>query len=793
MDRVVIIGGGAIGLSLAYHLAGRAQVTLLERNTLTSGTSWHAAGIVGPLRASANMTRLAMEALTLFPALEVETGMSTGYRRTGGHWLARVPERMDELHRIAAIGRCLGLSPRVVERSDIPGVATDDLAGALVVAEDAHVNPVDLCMAYARAARSKGAVIRENTPVSRIVTSGGAACGVALGDGTVIGADRVAICAGAWSKPLTATAGVALPLQPVEHMYVVTQPMPGLAQPFGVLRDLDAGLYVKGDAGRLVIGGFEPDAKCWDAQGPESDRPFLELAEDWDQFAPFMAAALRLIPSLANTGIQRFMNGPESFTADTRPLIGEVPQVDGLFVAAGMNSVGIMSSAGVGRVLADWIFDNAAPMDLWEVDVARADPRTAQPAHLRARMAEAVADQFALHWPFRQPRAGRGLRKSVLHDRWAGQGAVFGLTGGWERALWYARSDSERDLPYSIGAQPWFAIARREAAVMDRGTALLDLSPFGKFDISGPDALRFANRIAAANVDVPPGRVVYTPLLNPRGGIEADVTIARIAADRFRMTSGAATRWRDAAWLRRNARGFDVTIADRTEEEAVIGVMGAGARRLLKSVCPPDWQEPEFGHAGWVTIDGASSAWACRMTRLSFVGEPGCEVSVGNAGAGEVFDALIAAGGRPMGHHALDACRLEKGFRHWGHDLGPDITALEAGLEAVIDWSRDFIGREALLEQRAAGLTRKLVLFEVSGDPLMLHDEPVWEAGRVVGLTTSGARGVRTGKTLCLALVGLSETPLQERVFTVEVAGRHYPASALARPPFDPSGERMRS
>ncbi|MEI8177459.1 FAD-dependent oxidoreductase, partial [Aestuariivirga sp.] len=365
MPQVIIIGGGAVGLSVAYHLGkrGAKDVVLLERNQLTSGTSWHAAGIVGPLRATAAMTRLASHALELFPRLEAETGMSTGYRRTGGYWLARVPERMDELKRICAVGRHMGLTPSIVAPQEVavPQLALQHHVGALMVPEDANVNPVDLCMAYARAAKNHGASIREGTGVRRILTHKGRATGVELSDGSTLSAEKIVLCAGAWSRKLADEAGVALPLQAVEHMYIVTEPMPGLPNPFPVVRDLDTGIYVKGDAGRLVIGGFEPDAKVWDPYGPEGDRAFLEMPEDWNQFGPFMEAALALIPQLADTGIQRFMNGPESFTADTRPYIGETPEIDGLYVAAGMNSVGIMSSAGIGDVLADWIVNGAEP------------------------------------------------------------------------------------------------------------------------------------------------------------------------------------------------------------------------------------------------------------------------------------------------------------------------------------------------------------------------------------------------------------------------------------------------
>ncbi|WP_170327708.1 GcvT family protein [Ruegeria arenilitoris] len=797
MAGTIIIGGGAIGLSLAYHLAsaGATDVQVLERNQLTSGTSWHAAGIVGPLRATPNMTQLAMYAGTLFPKLEEESGLSTGYRQTGGYWLARDPNRMDELHRIASLGRHLGLTPSILspDQIDVPGLSTDGLVGALRVEEDANVNPVDLCMAYAKAARAKGVQIREGVRVDRLLVEGGGIKGVALADGTELLADRVALCAGAWSKKLADAAGVALPLQAVEHMYVVTEPMAGLPNPYPVLRDLDRGFYVKGDAGKLVIGGFEPNAKCWDAFGPEGDRPFLELPEDWDQFMPFMEGALELIPALSETGIQHFMNGPESFTHDTRPLIGQTPEVDGLYVATGMNSVGVMSSAGVGRVLADWMIAGEAPMDLWEVDVARVDPLASAADHIETRMEEAVSDAFALHWPFKQPKAGRGLRKSALHDKWAAAGAEFGLTVGWERGLWYARDDSERELPYSVGEQPWQEIIHREAAIMEHGTALIDLSPFGKFDITGSDALALVQYLATADLDVAPGRAVYTPLLNARGGVEADVTVLRLGSDHFRMVSGAATRQKDFAWLRRHGTGRDVVIRDVTEDVVVIGVMGAGSRDILAALSDADWQDFPFSNARDVFVAGIP----CRALRVSFVGELGWELYIPAHQGGPVFDALYAQGARPMGHFALDGCRIEKGFKHWGHDLGPDISPLEAGLGFAAAWDKEFLGKAALVRQKAEGPRRRAVIFELPDKPLILHDELIHEGGRVVGATTSGARGARTRKTYALGLVEIApgETLPQtcDRSFTIEVAGKHYPAIPLMRPPFDPKNERMKS
>ncbi|WP_282170206.1 GcvT family protein [Ruegeria atlantica] len=788
MSRILIIGGGAIGLSLAYHLAKRGSndVTVLERNQLTSGTSWHAAGIVGPLRATPNMTRLAMTALEVFPTLEAETGMSTGYRQTSGYWLASDPARLDELRRIADLGQTLGLTPRMIEASDVPLSHLDlrNHVGALHVPEDANVNPVDLCMAYAKGARDRGVSIREHTGVQSLRKKGQRITGVTLTDGTELDADQVVLATGAWSRELAANVGVALPLQAVEHMYVVTEPMPNLPNPFPVIRDLDRGIYIKGDAGKLVIGGFEPNAKCWDAYGPEGDRPFLELAEDWDQFAPFMEAALELCPSLEAVGIQHFMNGPESFTADTRPLVGET-SVNGLFVAAGMNSVGVMSSAGIGRALADWMVDGHPPMDMWEVDVARVDPHTASAEHMADRMEEAVADLFALHWPYKQPNAGRGLRTTALHDFWAEAGAHFGLTAGWERGLYYGPAQ-----PYSTTDQGWWPLVEAEAAVLDQGTALIDLSPFTKLDITGPDALEALNYLTTAQMDVPIGRAVYTQILNARGGIEMDVTITRLGRDVFHLTSGAATRMRDRMFLRWHLKG-DVSVKDLTEAFCTIGVMGGGSRTLLQGL--GSLPKMAVGHAATAEMAGI----ACRATRVSFVGELGWELTIPNAQAPQLFDTLHKAGARPLGHYAVDACRLEKGFKHWGHELGPKITPLEAGLGFTIDWAKEFQGKAALEQQKSNGLQQRLILLQVHGNALMLHDEPVFEDGIHIGLTTSGGRGPRTGLNMCFAMVAVQpgETLAQtcDRKFTVRVAGQDYLAQPLRRPPFDPSGERMRA
>jgi glycine/D-amino acid oxidase-like deaminating enzyme len=465
--QVVVIGGGVIGLSIACHLGrlGVSDVLLLERDRLTSGTSWHAAGIVGPLRASMNLTQLARYALELFADLEVETGQATGYRQTGGVWLAQRPARLQELRRIKAMGDRSGLTTEMLTAAEIgrrlPLLRVDDLVGGLWVEQDGQVNPVDLCMAYARAARTAGVEIREHSRVVDIDADDGAVRAVSLADGSRIACRKLVICAGAWSRELAARAGVDLPIAACEHMYVVTEAIDGLPDPCPIVRDLDSGIYLKGDAGKLVLGAFEANPKPW-TPSPE-DAGFLMFDADWEHAQPMLEAGIRRAPVMAEQGITHFMNGPESFSVDTRQVMGESPQCRNLFVAAGFNSIGIMSSAGVGKVMAEWVNAGTAPMDLWEVDIARLDPLLSDATHLAQRIPEAVHNQFAMHWPYKQYRSARDLRRSPWHDTLDRRGAVFGAPTGWERPLWYAADDAEAQFEYSYGSQCWWPAAEREA------------------------------------------------------------------------------------------------------------------------------------------------------------------------------------------------------------------------------------------------------------------------------------------------------------------------------------------
>ncbi len=806
--RIVIIGGGVIGLGVAYHLAklGCDDVLLLERGQLTSGTSWHAAGIVGPLRASMNLTTLATYATRLFPQIEQETGQSTGYQRTGGLWLAQTEDRMVELRRIAAMGDMTGLHVDVIGPDDIarraPYLETDDLAGALWVEEDGQANAVDICMAYAKGARAGGVRIVENTSVTQIARSNGAVTSVGLEDGSTIRCEIIVNCAGAWARHVGELAGVPVPLQAVEHMYIVTEPIAALPTPLPIIRDLDAHIYMKGDAGKLVLGGFEAFAKVWDESGPDGDRPFLEMPEDWQQFEPFMHAGLHRMPDLEHAGVAHFMNGPESFTPDSKQLMGESPYLKNFFVAAGFNSIGMMSSAGVGKAMAEWITAGEAPMDLWEVDIARFDRSAADRGWLASRMEEAVSDVFAMHWPFKQAASGRELKLGALHGEFKAAGAVFGAPTRWERPLWFSRAKSESEDRYSFGDQAWWVPAARESASIQNSVAMLELSPFGKFEIAGNDALEMLQRTCVSNLDVAVGTSVYTQILNRHGGIEADITATRTDDSSFLIISGAATRQRDRALLERHAHDFDLSIKDVTDEQTVIGIAGPRSRSLLSTCIPLSLNTDSFafGQSRETSIAGCQ----VRVTRVSFTGELGYEIYIQNDDAPEVYAALIESG-RPhelefAGHLALDACRLEKGYRHWGHDIGPETTPLEAGLGFTVDFEKTggFIGLAALKNQRKTGLEKRLLLFSL-GDkhPLMLHDEPIYLGNQIAGHTTSGGRGFRTGLTLCMGYVHCepqtTRNELLANQYEVKVAGVRYPLTNLPRPVYDPDSKRMRS
>ena len=813
--RVVVVGGGIVGCSVAYHLAlrGCTDVLLLERDRLTSGTTWHAAGLVGQLRATRNLTRLAQYTTDLFARLEADTGQATGFLQRGSIAVARTPARFEELRRSAAMARTFGLEVRVVTPGEvaerIPLARTDDLVGAVLLPADGQTNPVDTTLAFAKGARARGVRVVEGTPVEEILVEAGRAVGVRTAAGDVR-ADVVVNAAGMWARALGDRAGAVVPLHAAEHFYVVTEPIAGLDPSMPVLRDADGCAYFKEDAGKLLVGWFEPVAKPW-GLGPTGSVPdgfsFGTLPPDLAHVEPLLEDAATRMPVLADAGIRLFFNGPESFTPDDRYLLGESPDVRNLFVAAGFNSIGVQSSGGAGKVLADWVLDGRPPMDLWDVDVRRMMPFQRNASYLRDRTTETLGLLYAMHWPYRQPETARGVRRSPVHDRLAAAGACFGEAAGHERANWYAPPGVTPAYEYSYGRQNWFEHSAAEHRAVREGVGLFDQSSFAKLHVEGPAAERVLGRVSANDVAVRVGRVVYTQWLNDDGGIEADVTVTRTGPRSFLVVTAAATQVRDADHLRRAVRALDaedeVTVVDVSSASAVFSVMGPRSRDLLQRLSPDDLSPGGFPFGTSREIDLGYAR--VRATRITYVGELGWELYVPTEFAAHVLDTLRDAGEahglRLAGYHALDSLRMEKAYRHWGHDVGPDDTPLEAGLGFAVAWDKPggFTGREALVRQREQGLRRRLVQLAVDDrDVVLLHNEPVLRDGVLVGETTSAAFGHTVGKDLALAYVtnpdGVADDAwVLGATYRLDVGGSLVPATVALRPPYDPRSERVRA
>ncbi len=806
--KVVIVGGGIIGCSVAYHLTklGWNDVVLLERKQLTSGTTWHAAGLVRAMLYSANLTRLARHSIELYQGLEAETGQATGFKQNGSISVALNAERWEELLRGASMARAFDVPAEAIDAAEVkrrwPLLLVEDVVGAIWFPKDGQTNPADTTQALAKGARQRGARILENVKATGIVVRDGRAAGVTTDQGT-IAADVVVNCAGMWASEVGAWAGVTVPLHACEHFYVVTEPIEGAHPGLPVLRVMDECAYYKEDAGKLLLGAFEPTAKPWGMAGIPEDFVFTELPEDMEHFAPILEAAVRRVPALERAGIRRFFNGPESFTPDQRYLLGEAPELRGFYVAAGFNSIGIQSAGGAGMALAEWIAGGQAPFDLWDVDIARVMPHQGRKSFLVERVSEALGLLYAMHWPYRQFATARGVRRSPFHERWASLGACFGEVAGWERPNWYGEPGTRPEYVYSFGRQNWFDRTAAECRAVRSAVGLLDQTSFAKFRVEGPDAERLLQRVSANDVGGAVGRAVYTQWLNARGGIEADLTVTRLSETAFMVVTAAASATHDMAWLRRAVDGERVAIADVTSGFATLGVMGPRSRELLRRVTAADLSNGAFpfGAAREIEI-GAAPVLAIR---ISYVGELGWELYIPTEFARAVLDRVLEAGAdlgvRPVGMHAMDCLRIEKAYRHWGHDITSEDTPLEAGLGFACAFGKNaaFTGREALLAQRERGVTKRLVQFALEDPgPLLYHNEPIFRDGKLVGLTTSANYGHTLGRAIAMGYVrddGRVVTPevVTEGRFEIEVATRRFPARASLRPLHDPKGERLKA
>lgn len=805
--RVVIIGGGVIGCSIAYHLTkiGWDDVVLLERKQLTSGTTWHAAGLVGQLRPSINMTKLAKYTGELYRGLEAETGQATGYRQCGSISMATNAERFEELKRSASMAKVFDLPVHVVTPEEIramaPIVNVNDVVGGIHIPSDGYANAVDITQALAKGARTGGARIFENMKVTRIRHNGERVTGVDTDEGP-IDADFVVICGGMWTRDLAASIGVAAPLHACEHYYVLFEGVEGIDPTLPVLRDYDYCGYYKYDAGKLLVGAFEPNARPWGMDGISEDFCFDEIAGNFEHFEPLLLDAMRRVPALEKAGIQKFFCGPESFTPDVRYHLGESPELKGCFVAAGLNSIGLQSAGGVGKVMADWIRDGIPPADLWTVDIRRNMPFQINRKYLRERVTESLGLLYATHYPFKQYETARGVRKSALHDRLAAAGACFGEAFGWERANWYGEPGSTPTYDYSYGRQNWFDANAAECKAVREAVGLFDQSSFAKFRLEGRDACAVLNRVCANDVDVAPGRLVYTQWLNDKGGIEADLTVTRLNDAAYLVVTGAETEVKDFNWLKRHVPAkAHAVLTNVSSAMGVISIMGPKARALLQSICPNDLSHEAFPFASSQEIELGYAI--VRASRITYVGELGWELYIPTEFMTGVYDEIVAAGAAfdltHCGYHALNALRMEKAYRHWGHDITDEDTPLEAGLGFAVKMDKPggFIGRDALLGQKQDGLTQKLVQFLLkSPEPMLYHNEPIWQGDRIAGYIRSGMYAHTLGGACGLGYVtaadGGTVGPIAPDDYEIEIAGVRYPAMASLKPLYDPTNARIK-
>ncbi len=804
--RVVIIGGGVVGCSVAYHLTkqGWTDVVLLERKQLTSGTTWHAAGLIAQLRATANMTKLAKYSQELYGSLEEETGQATGFKRCGSITVALTDERKEEIYRQASMARAFGVEVEEISANEVKSkyehLNVGDVKAGVWLPLDGQGDPANIALALAKGARKRGAVVKERTKATGVTRDGRRITGVdwadAKGEIGHITCEHVVNCGGMWGHDVGRMLNTNVPLQACEHFYIVTEAIPGLTQ-LPVLRVPDECAYYKEDAGKMLLGAFEPVSKPW---GPIPEGfEFDQLPEDFDHFEPILEAAVERMPMLAEAGIHTFFNGPESFTPDDAYHLGLCPEMDNVWVAAGFNSVGIQSAGGAGMALAAWMETGEKPFDLGDVDISRMQPFQGNKHYLMERSTETLGLLYADHFPYRRKATARGVRRTPFHQHLLAEGAVMGEIAGWERANWFADAGQERAYEYSWGRQNWFENSAREHKAVRENIGIYDMSSFGKIRVDGPDACAFLNHIAGGQYDVPAGKIVYTQFLNDRAGIEADVTVTRLSETAYLVVTPAATRLADQTWMERHRGDFRVVITDVTAGEGVLAVMGPNARQLLQAVSPADFSNNvnPFGTAQEIEI-GMGLA---RVHRVTYVGELGWEIYVSADMAGHVFETLWeegrGMGAKLCGMHMMDSCRIEKGFRHFGHDITCEDHVLEAGLGFAVKTDKpDFIGRNAVLKKKETGLSARLLQFKLTDpEPLLFHNEALIRDGEFVGYLSSGNYGHTLGAAIGMGYVpceGETAAEVLASGFEIEVAGTRVEAEASLKPMYDPKSERVK-
>ncbi|WP_434361851.1 FAD-dependent oxidoreductase [Parasalinivibrio latis] len=808
--EIVIIGGGIIGCSTAYHLAkeGAKDVVLLEGGKLTNGSTWHAAGLVGQLRSSANITQLLKNSVEIYKNLEKETGLATGWKMNGGLRLACNKDRWIEVKRQATTAHSFGLPMELLtpqEAQDLwPLMDVSDVVGAAFLPTDGQANPSDITQSLAKGARMRGVKIYEDTKVIDVEVTDGVVTGVVTEHGT-IKCEKVVNCCGQWAKEVGRMAGVNVPLQPVEHQYMVTEPLTTHSVPgdLPTLRDPDRLIYFKEEVGGLVMGGYEPNPIAWARNGIPKNFYFSLLNENWEHFEQLMEQALIRVPALETAGIKTLTNGPESFTPDGNFILGEAPEVKNFFVGAGFNAFGIASGGGAGKALAEWVLAGEPPMDLWPVDIRRFSQVYRNDKFVCDRTLEAYSKHYTMSWPHEEYKSGRPMLTSLLYDVLKEQGACFGSKSGWERPNWFAPEGTIAEDVYSYGRQNWFDAVGEEHKAARDSVVVFDQSSFAKFILKGKDAVSALSWICANDVDKPVGSLIYTQMLNDNGGIECDLTVGRIAEDAYYIVTGTGFRTHDYAWIEANIPdGMDATLEDITEGWTTLSLMGPNARNVLEKITPADVSNDEFPFGTVQHIDIAGHS--VRALRVTFVGELGWELHMPHEAGMDVYCALMEAGKpfsiRNAGYRAIESLRLEKGYRVWSSDLTPDNTPQEAGLGWAVKLKGDtaFKGRAALEVRSGSPLTKRLACFTVA-DPnvVLLGRETIYRNGERVGYLSSGGWGYTVEKNIGYGYVrhpeGVSTDYLKEGTYELEVACERVPCEIHLGALYDPKMEKVKA
>ena len=796
--KVVVIGGGVAGCSVAYHLAkyGWKETILLERDQLTSGTTWHAAGLVGQLGASSTITRLRKYSLNLYKKLEKRTGLSTGLKQNGAITVATTPERLQELLRQATAAQLFDVNVETVSKEKIkelyPVINDEDILGGVYMPEDGQADPVGVTNVLAKAAKMEGAQIFEKTPVEKILVKDKKIVGVQTKFGK-IDCEYVVIATGMWSRQIGEDIGVSIPLYPNEHFYIITEPLDKLPKNLPVLRDYNSCLYLKEDAGKMLVGIFEPNAKpaFKDTGKVPEDFSFGEFPDDFDHFEPYLEKSFQRLPMLETAGIRKFFSGPESFTPDTQYLLGETPEVKNLFACCGFNSIGIASSGGAGRVTAEWMINGYMNEDLFSLDIKRFQKFHSSKKFIMERVTETLGDLYGMHWPYKQYKTSRNQRLLPYHEELQKVGACFGVSGEYERPMWYGLNNKKSKYEYSFDYQNWYPSVEFETKNTITNVGLYELSPFSKYEIKGKLAHSELQRICTANIKNEVGRSTYTQMLNKAGGIETDLTVICIEKDHFRIISSAATRTHDKAHILKHLLP-ELEFKDITDDLVCLGIFGPKSRNLISKISNDDFANEtfKFGNGKFITI-GSKKVWA---QRLSYVGELGFELYIENKDAKEIYQLIVEEGKNHnlshCGSHAMDTMRMESGFMHWGHDISPEENQYEARLNFAISYKKeiDFIGKKSLLEIKDKILKKRFIMLSLKnskpGKPLLLHEEPIYLNDKIIGRTTSGNYSFNYNKNLSFGYIesSYSNEELKSKEIFIEIAKKKYPADIESKP-----------